>query len=76
MPKLCKECNRKILLVQELSNKCHCGEYLCNNHKYPEDHKCKLSKDYWVNRQKEKLTEEKDRKPKKYSAYTDPGSAY
>lgn len=36
----CTECNKKLSLIQETSNKCRCNNLYCDSHKFPEDHKC------------------------------------
>jgi predicted nucleic acid binding AN1-type Zn finger protein len=36
----CPECNKKLTLVMEASNRCRCGLTFCSGHRSPEDHRC------------------------------------
>ena len=34
------QCNKKITLCMELSNKCRCNNIYCNKHRHPCTHEC------------------------------------
>jgi predicted nucleic acid binding AN1-type Zn finger protein len=54
----CKICNKKVSIVNTITNICKCNNLFCNNHKLPENHACsfdyllKNSKDIEKNNQK------------------------